>query len=351
MGGSERVGLEVERNMSEYSSNASVEQIAGRIEAARRILLTTHIKPDGDGLGAALAIARALQSRGRCADIFLMGPVEPRLRDIIADTPIHLVEDQPPGDEYDLVVVLDTGSWSQLGPLAGWLRPRREIIVGIDHHAKGDDLAAMRLVDPQAASTTQLLVPLLEAMGCEITPGVGGVAEALFVGLATDTGWFRFSSADGPALRLAARLLELGVDKTRLYQIIEERFRPQRLALQARALASMQYVRNGAVAIMSLGREDFQATGGDVEDIPELVNTPMSVKAVRVSVLLVETERHQTKMSFRSKPQVMGADHDVDVDMNVLAQRFGGGGHSHAAGARVTMGIDEALAAVVAALG
>ena len=238
--------------MSDYCSTSTVEEIAGRIQAARRILLTTHAKPDGDGLGAALALARALRGGGPAADIYLMGPMESRLLEIAADTPFRMVEDHPPGDEHDLAVVLDTGAWSQLEPLAAWLRQRREDVVGIDHHVKGDDVAPMRLVEPTAASTTQMLVPVLEAMGCEITGGPGGVAEALFVGLATDTGWFRYSSADADVLRLAGRLMERGVDKTRLYQIIEETFRPERLALQARALTSLEYAQDGAVAIMTL---------------------------------------------------------------------------------------------------
>ncbi|MHC4414812.1 MAG: DHH family phosphoesterase [Planctomycetota bacterium] len=339
--------------MTTYRSTATIDQIAARITRGRRILLTTHVKPDGDGMGATLALRRALVVEGepdRAADIYLMGPVEASLREVAGDTPYHLVEDGPPGDDYDLVAVLDTGSWSQLEPLAEWLKRRREDVIGLDHHAKGDDVAPMRIVDPRAASTTQVMMPLLEAMGCEITGGPNGVAEALFVGLATDTGWFRFSSADPEALRLAARLLEHGVDKTRLYRITEETFRPQRLALQARALASLEYARNGSVIIMTLRPQDFQATGGCMEDLSQLVNTPMSVRAVQVSILLAQTGPKRTKISFRSKPPLPGADRAEAVDVNLLAQRFGGGGHTHAAGAGVEMDADEARDAVLAVL-
>ncbi len=335
--------------MNEYRSNATVEQIAGRICSAGRILLTTHVKPDGDAIGSALALQRALDQKGIGADIHLMGPLEPRLREVAGDTPIYL-DRTPPDDEHDLVIVMDTGAWSQLEPIADWLRRRHDRVIGIDHHAKGDLVASMRLVNLAAASTTQILAGVIEAMGCEITGGPGGVAEAIFVGLATDTGWFRYANADAAAMRLAARLLDLGVDKSRLYQVIEETARPQRLALMARALTSLEFALDGTVAIMTLRPDDFRETAGAVQDISELVNVPMSVSAIRVSVLVSQTKSGSAKLSFRSKPAVPGSHHVALIDMNLLAQRFGGGGHVHAAGASVDMDVDEARAALLAAL-
>ncbi len=347
------MSLPTSATMTEYRSNATVEEIAKRILSARRILLTTHAKPDGDGFGSALALARGLQNRvgeQRVTDIYLMGPLEPRLKEIAEGTPYQLADNRPPQGDYDVVVVMDTGAWSQLAPIADWLRERHEIVVGIDHHAKGDDVASMRLVDSTAASTTQMLAPLLAAMECPIDGGRGSVAEALFIGLATDTGWFRYSSAGAEALRLAADLLERGVDKSRLYETIEETFRPQRLALQARALASLEYAASGTAAIMSLRPEDFRETGGCVQDISEVVNVPMGVQIVRISVLLTEASPNQTKLSFRSKPPANGSVAGSAADMNVLAQNFGGGGHVHAAGASVTMSLDDAKARLLEAL-
>ncbi len=335
--------------MNEYCSNATVDQIAQRIASAKRVLLTTHAKPDGDGIGSTLAMWRALGQKGIDADIYLMGPVEPRLRYIAGDTPFH-VDRQPPVGEHDLVVVMDTGAWSQLEPIADWLRKRHDRVVGIDHHAKGDDVAVMRIIDVTAASTTQMLLPIIEAMGCEITGGRGGVAEALFVGLATDTGWFRYPSAGAEALRVAARLLEIGVDKSRLYQMIEETARPQRLTLMARALTSLEFAMDGAVAIMTVRPGDFRESTGSLEDIAELVNVPMSVQAVRVSVLISQISPNRTKFSFRSKPAAPDASVVDMVNVNLLAQRFGGGGHIHAAGASVEMDADEARTALLAVL-
>lgn len=336
--------------MSDYRSNATYEQLAGRIRAADRILLTTHAKPDGDGMGSALALARALRTMGKHPHVYMMGPLESRLLDVADDTPFELATGKPPSGEFDLVIVLDTGAWAQLDPIADWLRERHDRVIGLDHHARGDDVAAMRVVNSKAPSTTAMLIPLLEALGCEITGGPGGIAEALFVGLATDTGWFRYSNADAGALRLAADLLDKGVDKSRLFHLIEETFRPQRLALQARALASLEFACNGAVAIMTLRPDDFRDTGGKVEDTSELINTPMSVKIVRASILLAQTRPGQTKASFRSKPSAEGFEGELALDMNVLARRFGGGGHIHASGATLEMDVDEARERLLAAV-
>ena len=337
--------------MSEYASNSTVQQIAQRIRAATKIVLTAHTKPDGDALGAVLALQRGLTGIGQNAEIWLMGPLEANLQTVAAQTPLHFVdEDKSPPDDCDLVIVADTGAWSQLGPIEPWLRARFDDVIVVDHHVHGDDVGAMRLIDSNAASTTQMLVALLEELGCELTGGVGSVAEALFVGLATDTGWFKYESAGAQAMYLAARLLELGVDKTRLYQLIEESFRPQRLALQARAMASLEFVDDGAVAIMVLREEDFQQTGATVDDLSNLVNVPMQVGSVRASILLVQHEPKRTKISFRSKPSTSGSAQGNSIDVNELAHRFGGGGHIHAAGARIEDDVDAARQAVLAAL-
>lgn len=336
--------------MSEYVSNTTVQHIAQRIRAAKKIVLTTHMKPDGDALGAVLALERGLKTIGQCAEIWLMGPLETSLGALAAQTPLQFIENAAPGDDCDLVIVADTGAWSQLGPIEAWLRARYADVIVVDHHVRGDDVGALRLIDPSAASTTQMLVAILEALGCEITPGTDGVAEALFVGLATDTGWFQYKSAGAEVMRLAARLIDLEVDKTRLYQLIEETSRPQRLALKARALASLEYFKDGAVAVMTLRPQDFQETGGTIDDLPNLVNEPMSVGTVRAAILLVQREPKRTKISFRSKPSTNIASQGEPIDVNELAQRFGGGGHFHAAGARLETDIDAARAAVIAAL-
>lgn len=339
-----------------YESNATIARLAERVRAAKRILVTTHAKPDGDALGSVLAIVRACETLGIAADGWVIGPFEPNLLSLAAPTRLTMVDPKrptPPTDEPDLIAIVDTGAWNQLEALAPWLRDRVERAIGIDHHARGDRVAAERVIDTAAGSATAIVARLIDALGVPFTAagdanGWGSVAEALFLGLATDTGWFRFQNAKPDEFALAARLLAAKVDKDRLIEITEHSHRPARLAIEARALGKARFVLDGTFAITSLSLGDFAETGAVVEETSGVVNMPMSVGSVRAAALLIESEPGLVKISFRSKPAVAGARF---IDVNQLAAKFGGGGHVHAAGARIRGSLEEAERAILAVLG
>ncbi|MCE9618777.1 MAG: DHH family phosphoesterase [Planctomycetes bacterium] len=320
-----------------YSTTSTPRIIADRLLNARRILITSHDKPDGDAIGSVLALARALRQRGRTVDTWFSGPFDPTLQCLLGHEKPGRAPEKLPGDDYDAIAVLDTGSWGQLEHLGPWLRERRDRAVGVDHHRCGDTDFADRIVDTSCASCTQVLIPVIEALGVKFDqPGMGGaesVAEALFAGLATDTGWFRFSNADSGVFTLAARLINAGVEKDRLYRQLEENSRPQRLSLMGRALSNMRWLANNRAAIMQLHPEDFATSSGSSEDLAGVVNAPMQVGTTECSILISQTEPGVVKISFRSKPALHAGGPYVDV--NRLAGEFGGGGHIHAAGARV----------------
>ena len=336
-----------------YATTASADRLAQRIRASRSLLVTTHDKPDGDAIGSAMALARAARAVGVAARVWLSGPFDPSLGTLLAGEAVGRAPEALPPDEFDLVAVVDTGSWSQLEHLGAWLRARHDRCIGVDHHRSGDTGFTERIVEASCASCTQALVPVLDALGTRFdAPGsgcAGSIAEALFAGLATDTGWFRFSSADAPVFALAARLLGAGVDKDRLYRQLEETARPQRLGLLARAMGGMRWLADGRAALMTLGPEDFAHASGSAEDLAGVVNAPMVVGSVEVSALLSLNEPGPVvKISFRSKPPLRPGAPFVDV--NRLAGEFGGGGHVHAAGARFKGGMAEAAVAVSAAI-
>ena len=330
--------------MSDYVSTTTWEDLADRLRSAQRVGLFTHRKPDGDAMGSVIGLARALDTIGVASTAHFMGPFESGLKQIADPTPWRSVEAEGPDESCDVMMVLDTGAWSQLEPVGPFLQARHDQVCGVDHHVRGDDVAAHRMVMPACASTTQALLPLIDALGVTLTTSI---AEPLFVGLATDTGWFRHDNANADAFSAAARLLETGANKARLYQLIEETHRPVRLQIEARALGSVQYVAGGAAAIQRLTLADFAETGATAEDLTGIVNMPMSVGSVRASVLLTELEPGETKVSFRAKPAATGG---VACDVNEVARTFGGGGHVLAAGARIASGIDDASASVIAAM-
>lgn len=355
--------------MSTYRSNLDLPGLAARLAKVRSAVVLSHAKPDGDALGSCLAMRRLLRHIGADAAVVLVEPIDPALRSTTADEIETIdpkagaasVEDAMRRHELvDAIVVVDTGTFPQIEPLSDWVRSRHDRVIGIDHHARGDEsVAAHRHVDASAASTTEILAGLAEAMGAPLDGGgPGSLAEAIFMGLATDTGWFRFPSAGAAQFSLASRLLDAGVDKNRLYALLEQQGRPERLEMLGRGLSSMRLVPWGGddrrrVAVMHLDPEDFEATGASSTDVSGLVNEPLSLAGVVASVMLSEPERGLVRMSFRSagaaavEPGSAACD-GAAIDVNELASRFGGGGHVAAAGARIKAPMEEAIARVVA---
>jgi phosphoesterase RecJ-like protein len=339
-----------------YETNTSIESLADALRGATRVLVTTHQKPDGDAMGSVLAVVRLCCAIGVRAEGWMVGPCEGNMRLFQGDDAIAIIDPRnptlPDGD-FDLAVVVDTGAWTQLEIIAPWLRAMSGRVIGFDHHARGDAVAAHRVVDVSCGSCTALLIRLVDALNVDLSFGADGrgrysVAEALYLGLATDTGWFRFPNARAAEFALASRLLAAGVDKDAMYQQIEQSSRAGRVRLQGRALSSLEFAAGGAISIMRLRAFDFTETGAEMEESSGVVNMPMEVAAVRASVLLVEdTANGVVKLSFRSKPA--GPD-GAFVDVNELAGRFGGGGHVHAAGARQKGTLDEVVARVRAAV-
>ncbi len=338
----------------QYQSNCTLSEIAMRLRSAKRVLITTHSKPDGDAIGSVLAVLRLCRAVGVAAEGWIVGPFEENLLEVVgSDTVVRVDPKCPkfPEDEFDLVVVVDTGAWSQVELLAPLIRARHALVVNLDHHARGDELASARVVDVTCGSCTALLVRLADELKVDLNFGADAsgrysLAEALYVGLATDTGWFRFANARASEFALAARLLKAGVLKDELYARLEQCHRVERVLLESRALSSLRTIASGSVALMQLSKEDFETTGGLPEELAGVVNIPLMASVLRASVLLVEQDG-VVKVSFRSKPAVASR---RCIDVNQIAATFGGGGHVHAAGARIRASLAEAAIQIERAL-
>ena len=333
--------------MFTYESNCDLQTIADRIASSKRIVVTTHAKPDGDAIGSVLAFKRALEPKIQ-VDILLMGPVTASMRAVAGETSWINAEEQMPASGEDLVVMVDTGAFSQVSMIEHWLRDRHDHVVVIDHHASGDDTGSLRYVDAKAASATMLVLEVLDAMNVPIKGGRASVAEALFCGLATDTGWFRHSNADARAFSVASRLLELDIDRDGLFRSIEETAKPSRIALQAIALSSLEYVLEGRGSIMQLGPDDFKQASANSGELAGTVNIPMVMGQLEFSILLYSETGQETKASFRSKPP--RRKNGPFVNVSEVAGQLGGGGHVHASGARIAGGIEEARAKIQSVL-
>lgn len=324
-----------------WASTTTLAAIATWLASGNKIAILTHAKPDGDAIGSSIAVARALNiSRPTpqpFATCFYSGPMPGWHADLAKPHECKLVGDLLPTDlaSFDRILIVDTGSYTQLEYVGAALAQAKDDIAIVDHHAHGDPpISARRYIDTTAAAAAQPAAEL-----CRLILKLDSlaklprqIAEPLYFGTATDTGWFRHSNVTPPVLRHAADLLAAGVDPARLYTMAEQRDKAARPLLMGRALAGMEILDNGRLAIASLTRADFDAVKGEQGDVHGFTDPMLAIESVIVACVLTETDGPPnpiTKASFRSKTT------SKTVDVNLVAQTFGGGGHKQAAGARI----------------
>ena len=381
--------------LTDYRSNLSLTQAAQKILGAGQIAITTHAKPDGDAFGSAVALAGALGRIGKDVTAWFMPPVPLQFRNLRGWEQVRLYEPPCGLGEPDLIVVLDTGAWSQIPAMREDLSCLLDRTLIVDHHLTGDVPAAWRYIDGNAAACCEIVSQLIDELQSGVDRSKANdlftptICEALFVGLASDTGWFRFSNTRPESHELAGRLLRLGVDQAQLYSQLEQNERPQKLSLMIRALDSLRLIGDNQAAVMVLRSEDFLETGALLEETERFVDAPQVVSSVEVVVLITQVpakpkaavapiqhaettagsprslgstkekqratqstslgqEDHTNdviRLSFRSKPGPKA------VNVAKLAQEFGGGGHARAAGAQVQAPLDTVIHQVTQALG
>ncbi|MFQ3593819.1 MAG: bifunctional oligoribonuclease/PAP phosphatase NrnA [Gemmataceae bacterium] len=310
------------------------------VERHQHFLLTAHIRPDGDALGSMLGMADLLRQRGKEVQLAVASIIPPRYDFMHPEGEVKRFDPlshdfRPP----EAVIVLDTGTWAQLGEMGSWLRTSMAEKVVIDHHlTQDDDLQALRLVDTSAEATGRLVYEASQALGSPLSPTA---AQAVFVALAMDTGWFRHRNTTAATYDLAARLVELGAQPTLVYDCLFEQNSLGRVLLWARVLSRMELTLDGKVCHTSLLASDYPATGSTPQDSEDLVNYTRSIKGVEVGLFFAEQPTGGIKVSFRSRES---------VDVAQIAQQFGGGGHRLASGAILPTSLDEARRRVLAAV-
>jgi phosphoesterase RecJ-like protein len=308
------------------------------VRGHRRFLLTTHVRPDGDGLGSMLALADALEAQGKSVRLTVASTLPPRYD--FLDPAKRIRRFEPPGDEYcdaDAVVVLDTGTWNQLGDFGTFLKTLAVPKCVIDHHLTQDDLGAVRFVDTTAEATGRLVFEAIAALGAPLS---ATAAHHLFVALAMDTGWFRHSNTTPATFTLAAILERAGANPTTAYEELFERNTLGRLKLTGLVLDRLTVAHGGRTAYTELLRGDYAATGAVPQDSEDLINYTRSLAGVEVGLFFIEQPRGGVKVSFRSRR----------VDVAKIAEQFGGGGHRLASGATLDDPLDHARARVLTAV-
>jgi bifunctional oligoribonuclease and PAP phosphatase NrnA len=322
------------------SRDEELRAVADELRSSERFLLTTHENPDGDALGSLLALQGILGQLGKDSVMYVAAkefplPVEYRF------LPLEEVFHEPPADIVDRVLVfLDCGNIDRTPD--GFLRSTDSRVVNIDHHHDNTRFGEINLVDVAASSTAEIVYGLARMMGAEITPEI---ASALYVGLVTDTGRFSYENTGPDTHRLAAALIEAGVDVNDTYRRLYERVPIEKLRLMARALEKIERREDCKLALTYISAADYAETGGSdafTEGIIDYVRALEGTRAAAVIRDLGESATAARKVSLRST--------DGDVDVSAIARRYGGGGHRRAAGFSTDLSYEQIVEALCAEL-
>jgi len=308
---------------------------------ARTFVLTSHVRPDCDALGSELGMLGILEALGKDVRIVNAQATPANLKWIDPERRLEsLAEGVKKEDlvDRDVFLVLDTSAWAQLGAMADVAKAMREKVLVVDHHVSEDDLSDRWFKDTSAEATARIVYEIGLRLKVPLTERI---ATPLYAGLSTDTGGFRFPNVSGETFRVAARLVDAHANPTAIYRELFEQDSIARLNLVGRTLAGARVSHGGRVIVSTVRQSDIQEVKAVPSDTEDLVNMTLAVKGTELAVILIEQPDGKIKTSFRSR---------CHVDCNILAAKFGGGGHKAAAGAILPGPFDAAREHVLAAV-
>ena len=321
-----------------------LDRLATFLDAHGRILITSHENPDGDGLGAAVGLFHYLTARGKDVRIIVHPHVSADLAWLAPEGVFESFEAAGRHRELenwpDAWLLVDASEPHRLGPLLQPFQRSAARKACLDHHLKDAPKGFDEEFNDSSASASAELVYDLAA-GRLPRPWPLAMLEALYAGVVADTGNFQFSNSTAKIHRLAADLIEQGVQPARVYQRLYWQERPQKLRLFGRAFEGLEVREGGRYARLTVTLADLAACDASHDDLDRLVNKPLELKGVEVSVLLYETRDGLIKLGLRSRER---------VDVNAVARGFGGGGHRLASGAKLAGPIGRAAELVDAAV-
>jgi nanoRNase/pAp phosphatase (c-di-AMP/oligoRNAs hydrolase) len=308
-------------------ANDVFQQAVDLINKSERVLITTHTRPDGDACGCVAAITDALLALNKKARPLMLSTV-PEWYEFLFPEPVPVLGEDIKLEElvdgqfgtFDLIIIVDTNSNSQLPEFEKYLKQIDIPVLVIDHHVTSDNLGDVEINDTKAAAAGLIIHDLFEYAGWPVT---AKIAEALFMAITTDTGWFQFSNTDSRTLRTCAGLVDAGVSPTQIYAGLYQNFSVPRFKLMTAMLISLEMHFDNRYACVHLRRNDFESTGAKYSDTENLINECSRIGTLEVSAIFIELKDKRIRCSLRS---------GGNVDVSQIAAGFGGGGHKMAAG-------------------
>jgi bifunctional oligoribonuclease and PAP phosphatase NrnA len=310
----------------------TIQNIVEEIRNNHSFLLTTHEGPDGDAVGSSLALASILRKSGKDVVVHYSDPVPDLYRFLPG---VDSVQAHIPDRDFNVAFVLDIGELRRAGE-EFYRFGRIGKTINLDHHLACENFGTHNLIDSTAAATGVLVYRITSALGYCIDLET---ALCLYVSIITDTGSFRYSNSNREAFTIAGEMIELGVNAWDVAEQLYENQPRKRLELLARCLPTLEVIKNGLAASVTVTLDMYAATGANSELTDGFVNYPRSIRGVEVAIFFRQIEDGRVKVGFRSKGK---------VNVAVFSAAMGGGGHHNAAGCTVVGTIDEVKARVYA---
>jgi phosphoesterase RecJ-like protein len=297
------------------------DQIGRVLREHQRFAILSHVRPDGDALGSQIALALSLKELGKEVRVWN----EDGMLEKYSFVPSADLLTKPPAqpEDFDVVIALDTAIQNRLGTTAAAIRSAK-IWINIDHHASNPGYGDLVHIDPDAPATGQIIFELMEDQKLPVNRDI---AENLFVAISTDTGSFQYPNTTARTFEIAARLVRVGIDVGRVSRQLYESYPRRRIELLRELLDTMRFDGNGKIASFSLSLNLARKLAVLPEDNEGLIDHLRAVRGVVVAVFFEELEDGKVRISMRSKSK--------SADVCAICAKFGGGGHTLAAGARV----------------
>jgi phosphoesterase RecJ-like protein len=308
-------------------TESSFSEIARVFREHQRFAVLGHVRPDGDALGSQLALALSLQQLGKDVRVWNEDGMLEKYS-FLPRTEL-LTKPPPAAEDFDVAIALDTAIQNRLGTTLDSVRSAK-IWVNIDHHPSNPRYGDLVYIDPQAPATGQILFQLMKSEGFPIDLEV---AENLYVAISTDTGSFQYSNTTARTFEIAAELVRVGIDVGKVSQQLYENYPRRRIELLRELLGTMRFEGGGRVASFSLSLKTAANLGVLPEDNEGLIDHIRAIRGVVVAIFFEELADGKVRVSMRSKSE--------KVDVCAICQKFGGGGHTLAAGARVRGTLSE----------
>jgi phosphoesterase RecJ-like protein len=302
-------------------TQSTFAEIGAVLRAQQRFAVLGHVRPDGDALGSQLALALSLQQLGKDVTVWNEDGLLEKYNFLPGGDRLT----RPPGEllDFDVAVALDTATQSRLGTAGESVR-HAKIWINIDHHPSNPGYGDLVYIDPTSPATGQILFELIRSEQLPIDPAI---AENLFVAISTDTGSFQYPNTTARTFEIGAELLRCGVDVGRVSQLLYENYPRRRTELLRELLGTMRFEAAGKIASFSLSLKVAADLQVNPEDNEGLIDHLRAIEGVIVAIFFEELNDGKVRVSMRSKSEA--------VDVSAICQKFGGGGHKLAAGARV----------------